>query len=106
MYSASTVRYLPKACCSPTWNSLRVPGESGVALHAPRVDISALTTGSLHPRLDSTRFSLNGVSMVRAYENRTTEWVALMWYAAPRRGLGGAEKLDIRLNDCIGANRH
>ena len=28
--------------------------------------MSALTTGSLHPTLDSTRFSLNGVSSVRA----------------------------------------
>ena len=29
-------------------------------------DMSALITGSLHPRLESTRFSLNGVSRVRA----------------------------------------
>src|SRR5271157_1060516 len=86
MYSPSTVRYFPKACCSPAWNSLRDPGDSGVVLHAPRVDISAFTTGSLHPRLESTRFSLNGVSMVRAYEARTTVLVALMWYAAPSRG--------------------
>ena len=68
MYSASTTKYLPKACSKPAWNSLRQPGLSGVVdTHGLMVlDMSALITGSLHPRLESTRFSLNGVSSVRA----------------------------------------
>ena len=32
MYSPSTTRYLLKPCCSPAWNSLRVPGLSGVVV--------------------------------------------------------------------------
>src|ERR1035438_7627174 len=66
MYSPSTTRYRPKACCRPAWNSLRRPGASGTGLQAPKVDMIAFTTGSLHPRLERTRFSLKGVSMARA----------------------------------------
>src|ERR1035438_3080413 len=65
-YSASTTRYRPKACCRPAWNSLRHPGPRGDGLQLPMVDITALTTASLQPRLEIIRFSLNGVSRVRA----------------------------------------
>ncbi|MEI9971375.1 MAG: hypothetical protein WDO73_04565 [Ignavibacteriota bacterium] len=38
------------------------PGaERGRDLQEPSVDITAFTTGSLQPRLEITRFSLNGV---------------------------------------------
>ena len=30
MYSPEKTRYLPKACSSPAWNSLRQPGLNGV----------------------------------------------------------------------------
>src|SRR5580704_10245468 len=69
MYSPSRTKYRPNACERPAWNSLRWPGLSGVVdTHAPPGTgvWSALITGSLHPRLARTRFSLNGVSMVRA----------------------------------------
>src|SRR5580698_8823385 len=88
MYSPSTTRYFPKACCRPAWNSLRQPGPSGVveAHGAIVARLRALITGSLHPKLERTRFSLNGVSKVRAYETRRTVLVGLMLYAMPRRG--------------------
>ena len=68
MYSPSTTRYLLKACSRPAWNSLRVPGLSGVVLtQGVMVEtMSALITGSVHPLLARIRFSLKGVSMVRA----------------------------------------
>src|SRR5215469_10232370 len=68
MYSASTTKYFPNACCSPAWNSFLQPGLSGVVMHGyPWIAAcSAFTTTSLQPVLDSTRFSLNGVSSVRA----------------------------------------
>src|SRR5580698_4023012 len=68
MYSPSSTKYFPKACESPAWNSLRQPGLSGVVLtHGVIVDaMMAAITWSLHPRLERTRFSLNGVSSVRA----------------------------------------
>src|ERR1700722_15765057 len=85
MYSPEKTRYFPKACCRPTWNSLRQPGLNGVMLD-PLQARSGLSTGLPHPSLESTRFSLNGVSMVRAYETRRTVFVRLTLYATPRRG--------------------
>src|ERR1700676_301312 len=66
-YSASITRYLPKACSTPAWNSLRQPGRinpetQGVFGGGTRTAI----TGILHPVLAIAMFSLNGVSMVRA----------------------------------------
>ena len=80
MYSPSTTRYLLKACSRPAWNSLRVPGLSGVVVTQGLMvdDMIALITGSVHPLLARIRFSLNGVSMVRAYEARSTVLVFLM----------------------------
>ena len=80
MYSPSTTRYLLKTCSSPAWNSLRVPGVNGTLLTQGLIvdDMSALITGSVHPLLARIRFSLNGVSMVRAYETRNTVFVFLM----------------------------
>src|SRR5580704_11207170 len=67
MYSASITRYFPMACCRPAWNSLRWP-----ATIAPRLQVtpgggtSVARNGLLHPVLAITKFSLNGVSIVRA----------------------------------------
>src|SRR5208337_1810252 len=79
MYSPSTTRYLLRACWRPTWNSLRAPGLSGVVLTQGLTvdDMSALITGSVHPLLARIRFSLKGVSMMRAYEARSTVLVFL-----------------------------
>src|ERR1051325_11432576 len=60
-YSPENTRYLPNACCSPAWNSLRQPGLNGVAAFVEQVR-SGFNTGSAQPVLESTRFSLNGVS--------------------------------------------
>src|ERR1700716_2824122 len=38
------------------------------------------------PTLATMRFSLNGVSMIRAYESRRTVFEGLMLYATPKRG--------------------
>ena len=76
MYSPETTRYFPNACCKPAWNSFRQPGLSAVGLVAkqPR---SGFSTGLAQPMLERTRFSLNGVSSVRAYEARRTVFVRL-----------------------------
>src|ERR1700733_13622190 len=71
MYSPEKTRYFPKACWSPAWNSLRQPGLNGV-IFDPVQRRRGLSTGLPHPWLDNTRFSLKGVSMVRAYETRRT----------------------------------
>src|SRR6266566_2101538 len=76
-YSPEKTRYRPNACCSPTWNSLRQPGLKGVAVFEEHTR-SGFSTGSAHPVLESTRFSLNGVSSIRAYEARRTVLVFLM----------------------------
>src|SRR5216684_3418340 len=57
MYSPEKTKYFPKACWSPAWNSLRHPGLNGVTPDAaqPR---SGFKTGSLHPVLETIRFSL------------------------------------------------
>ena len=62
---AGKTRYLPKACSSPAWNSLRQPGVNGVGFIAaqPR---SGFSTALSQPMLESTRFSLKGVSSTRA----------------------------------------
>src|SRR5579863_75558 len=73
MYSPSKTKYLPKACCRPTWNSFRWPGSIAPRLQAtPGGGVRVARNGMLHPMLAITRFSLNGVSMVRAYETRKT----------------------------------
>jgi hypothetical protein len=64
---------------------LRYPGESVPELPAWHRS-SGFTTAFRHPRLDSTRFSLNGVSSVRAYDPRSTVFVRLMLYDPPSRG--------------------
>src|ERR1700724_1776409 len=61
MYSPEKTRYFPKACCNPAWNSLRQPGLNGVAPGDEQAS-SGFRTGSAQPMLESTRFSLNGVS--------------------------------------------
>src|SRR5271155_1459637 len=68
MYSPSITRNRPNACWRPAWNSLRNPELNGVELTQGLTveDIIAFTTGSLHPTLARTRFSLKGVSSVRA----------------------------------------
>src|SRR5271168_833192 len=83
MYSPSTTRYFPKACSRPAWNSLRWPGLSGGTddeTHWPPAtdDWRSKITGLLQPVLARIRFSLNGVSIVRAYETRSTVFVGLM----------------------------
>jgi hypothetical protein len=48
MYSPSTTRYLPKACCRPTWNSLRWPGvDDGVGATGAGED-EVFVEGRLH----------------------------------------------------------
>src|SRR5271154_556189 len=65
MYSPLKTIFLPKACCKPAWNSLRKPGCSVPC--TPGVQESRGDNTSLaQPWLESTRFSLNGVSSVRA----------------------------------------
>src|ERR1700675_1011198 len=76
-YSPEKTRYRPNACWMPTWNSLRQPGLKGVAALEEKIR-SGLSTGSAHPLLERMRFSLNGVSMIRAYEARSTVFVFLM----------------------------
>src|ERR1700745_2847501 len=76
MYSASTTKYLPKACWNPAWNSLRKPGvigvrvllklPSGFAHPSPEAKKRAPTIGFAQPMLESTKFSLNGDSSVLA----------------------------------------
>src|ERR1017187_3801527 len=65
MYSASTTKYRPNACCRPAWNSLRKPGVGGVAV-ADAQERRAAITWFEHPVLATTRFSLKGVSSARA----------------------------------------
>src|SRR6266852_5334252 len=61
-YSPSTTRYFPKACCNPAWNSFLNPaGEL-----AGTQGMSAAITSTLQPVVATTRFSLKGVSKVRA----------------------------------------
>src|SRR5215471_8004612 len=88
MYSPLNLKYGPHACCRPAWNSLRKPGVSGEPVQANPCEtvMIALTTGLVQPVPESMRFSLNGVSMVRAYEIRSTVFVLLMLYAIPGRG--------------------
>ena len=65
MYSPLTTKYLPKACWRPAWNSLRKPGCRVPA--TPGVQASSgASTALAQPWLESTRFSLKGVSSVRA----------------------------------------
>src|SRR5580765_5404266 len=64
-YSPENTRYRPRACCRPTWNSLRQPGLKGVTRFEEQVR-RGFNTGSAHPVLESTRFSLKGVSNIRA----------------------------------------
>src|SRR5271155_1473632 len=73
MYSPSRTKYFPKACCRPAWNSLRKPGAIGVReldvqLRSPVPGMPSWgpRTALLQPMLESTRFSLNGDSRVRA----------------------------------------
>src|ERR1700719_361691 len=82
MYSPSITRYFPNACCNPAWNSFRNPGGEFAGTHG----IKAAITPTLHPVVEITRFSLNGVSRVRAYDRRSTVLVRLMLYARPSRG--------------------
>src|ERR1700756_5741064 len=77
MYSPEKTRYLPNACCSPAWNSLRQPGLKGVTAFVKQTR-RGFSTGSAHPVLESTRFSLKGVSSIRAYDTRRTVLVFLM----------------------------
>src|SRR5881227_72522 len=44
MYSPEKTRYLPNACCIPTWNSFRQPGLKGVAFGAEQPS-SGFSTG-------------------------------------------------------------
>src|SRR6266550_7224387 len=74
MYSPEKTRYRPNACCRPTWNSLRQPGLNGVAAN-PVQTRRGFNTGFAQPVLESTRFSLKGVSSTRAYEARSTVFV-------------------------------
>src|ERR1035438_9389549 len=93
MYSPLTTTFLPKACCRLAWNSLRKPGLS--VPDTPGVQRSrGARTVFEHPLLDSTRFSLNGVSRVRAYETLSTVLVGWMWYPIPTRG--SACRADVR----------
>src|SRR2546425_13237195 len=73
-YSPEKTKYRPNACCRPTWNSLRQPGLKGVATFDEQTR-SGFSTGSAHPVLERTRFSLKGVSSTRAYEARSTVFV-------------------------------
>src|ERR1700678_4243226 len=70
MYSPLTTACFPKACCKLAWNSLRKPGWRFVDTGDPAtVDEQAsrgASTALEQPWLDRTRFSLNGVSRVRA----------------------------------------
>src|SRR6202453_3935020 len=70
MYSPLTTACFPKACCTLAWNSLRKPGCRFFDTTDPAtVDeqaSSGASTGLEQPWLDRTRFSLNGVSRVRA----------------------------------------
>src|SRR5580700_4928536 len=77
MYSPLNTRKRPKACCRPAWNSLRKPGFKA-PLDKPVQERSGDKTAFSHPVLDRIRFSLNGVSRVRAYEMRRTVLVRLM----------------------------
>src|SRR6202451_1731708 len=79
MYSPLTTKCRPATCCNPAWYSLRYPGDS--APESPAwPSTSGFTTGFRQPWLASTRFSLNGVSSVRAYDARSTVFVRLMLY--------------------------
>src|SRR5271165_499356 len=77
MYSPSNTRNRPKACCKPAWNSLRKPGFNA-PLDKPVQERSGDRTAFSHPVLDRIRFSLKGVSKVRAYERRSTVLLGLM----------------------------
>ena len=65
IYSPLTTTLLPNACCRPAWNSLRNPG--AMVFETPVLQFSSGdNTAFSHPSLESTRFSLKGVSSVRA----------------------------------------
>jgi len=69
MYSPLTTRCFPKACSTLAWNSLRNPGSrffETVPVTPDWQPSSGASTSFAQPWLDSTRFSLNGVSSVRA----------------------------------------
>src|SRR3984957_3198298 len=85
MYSPLKTKCLPKPCCSPAWNSLRKPGCRIVETPGEHAS-SGLRTALPQPTLESTRFSLNGVSSVRAYDVRNTVPVFFTVYAMPTRG--------------------
>src|SRR5579875_414642 len=72
MYSPDSTNRFPMPCCKPACASFRKPGLNGAGKHGPTVEKIAFSTASLHPVAESTRFSLNGVSCVRAYETRST----------------------------------
>src|ERR1700677_3035587 len=85
MYSPLKTTFLPRACCKLVWNSLRKPGL--MVGETPEEQLSSgERTAFAQPSLDRTRFSLNGVSRVRAYEMLATVPVRLMLYAIPVRG--------------------
>src|SRR5271156_3775005 len=65
MYSPLNTTFFPKACCRPAWNSLRNPGCSVPCTPAEQ-ESRGDNTALAQPWLESTRFSLNGVSSVRA----------------------------------------
>src|SRR5664279_638942 len=65
MYSPSITRNFPMACCRPAWNSLRKPGANGVVVLEEQAR-RGFRTSEPQPMLESTRFSLKGVSNVRA----------------------------------------
>src|ERR1035438_8551866 len=85
MYSPLRMILLPIPCWKPAWNSLRNPG-----CRIPETPLVQFSSGArndfVHPSLDSTRFSLNGVSRVRAYEMRKTVEEGFTLYAIPMRG--------------------
>jgi len=76
MYSPLTNDALAKTLLEAGVKSLRKPGWSVPA--TPEVQLSSGARTVLEqPSLESTRFSLNGVSRVRAYETRSTLFVGL-----------------------------
>ena len=62
MYSPSTTRYFPKACSKPAWNSFLYPAGEFAGTHG----INAAITLTSQPLVAMMRFSLKGVSSVRA----------------------------------------
>src|SRR6267142_2828378 len=64
MYSPEKTKYRPTLCSTPAWNSFRHPGLNGVRFGALQPS-KGFRTASPHPMLESTRFSLKGVSSAR-----------------------------------------